>query len=680
MRPVILIGLLVLSCFSESFPSTYDVRTLYPECVSLNTPLNQGACGSCWAFSTTSASADHLCINRHSNEQMAAEHQIQCDTSSDACNGGYVSKALDFQVTDGLVPLSCKTYRDTSTRRCSQTCDSGTSIDSVKFTIKSKRTITSVEDAQKSIMDYGSLVAVYMVKESFDTFFDQAANAEKVYCPEDSHSGDQDITYHAIKIVGWTQANNSNNSLTDAWIVQNSWGSRWGNKGYFYIQRGVDAFEIESQMYQPEVEMVEDPCNTHLDCDSCHAAPKYTETGVDYQCRYCSTSDMCVSVKVSTTSNIALNAHLQRGHRYTNSGRRIVNNTDTEPTQTYTPRYGQCSEFAATCPLDDCLQMSHDPLRCVKHSGCGYCASSKKCKRGHMGKINSGICLDFKETKTELIRSFPCLDVPVSASDVGCKAREADGCVYCQSSGACLNSNPLDATKPLTGQCQQEHFSFTPTTVKCEDRANLLMCDAGSSSGCKWEAGDNKCVNSSSSAVTSNEGTQSLLQSRRARALQNTAAASLSKESECLQLDCDSCDRSAGCVWCHSTQSCIAFDSSANKTECTRCINQDTGLYSRCSQCTSYSSCDDCALDPECGWFVHMSLCMPGRQEPAVEAKAIDPAFENDTFYAYKLRCPIVLSDTSSWETKTFSGAHTVRSFTCTAVFFIFFVLCGIGL
>ena len=50
---------------------------------------------------------------------------------------------------------------------------------------------------------------------------------------------------HSIVILGWGKDVKSGNKV---WIVRNSFGPNWGEKGDLYIRRGQNDFGIESEM------------------------------------------------------------------------------------------------------------------------------------------------------------------------------------------------------------------------------------------------------------------------------------------------------------------------------------------------------------------------------------------------------------------------------------------------
>lgn len=80
---------------------------------------------------------------------------------------------------------------------------------------------------------------------AFEVYSDFMLYKEGIY----HHTGLQDdfnpfeLTNHAVLLVGYGTDPKSGEKF---WIVKNSWGTSWGEDGYFRIRRGTDECAIES--------------------------------------------------------------------------------------------------------------------------------------------------------------------------------------------------------------------------------------------------------------------------------------------------------------------------------------------------------------------------------------------------------------------------------------------------
>lgn len=83
---------------------------------------------------------------------------------------------------------------------------------------------------KNAILEYGSVSIMY---NSSDSYYNYSTAAQ--YC-NDARAG----VDHAVTIIGWDDSYSRNNFKTapaenGAWLVRNSWGSYWGDSGYFWL-------------------------------------------------------------------------------------------------------------------------------------------------------------------------------------------------------------------------------------------------------------------------------------------------------------------------------------------------------------------------------------------------------------------------------------------------------------
>ena len=180
------------------------------------TPVkDQGQCGSCWDFAATGAFESAVLINTDIEMDLSEQQVLSCNTGGSSCNGGWMEDAYDIFMNNGAVYESCMPYEADDDVPCTQE-----ECDPVAW-------MTGYVDVPNNINSIKNALLVGPVSTTFMVYNDFYWNC---YWHEDTG----DIN-HAVVIVGWDD--NMCGGL-GAWIVKNSWGTNWGDEGYFYMPYG----------------------------------------------------------------------------------------------------------------------------------------------------------------------------------------------------------------------------------------------------------------------------------------------------------------------------------------------------------------------------------------------------------------------------------------------------------
>lgn len=152
------------------------------------------------------------------------------DGNIDDDSGTTISTGIQAMAKYGLCSERCWPYNiDKFTKKPSKSCYS----EGLKHKIVTYQHVAQNKDSIKSCLASGFPIALgIMVYPGLES--DVAAQTGYVPMPSE---GDQLLGGHAILCVGYDDSK-------QVWIMRNSWGTGWGDKGYFYLPYGylVDGF------------------------------------------------------------------------------------------------------------------------------------------------------------------------------------------------------------------------------------------------------------------------------------------------------------------------------------------------------------------------------------------------------------------------------------------------------
>jgi C1A family cysteine protease len=219
-----------------SLPARWDARE-----AGLVSPVkNQGACGSCYAFAAAADLESRILAQYGQLVDISENHLKECHYEGRSCNGGNATMVMNLVTRQGAVLESCDPY-EAADVACATAC-------TLRYAVRGWSWLQGAElpdvaSLKQALLDHGPLSTTVFAGDAstpaWRTAFAAWNGGDGLH-----HEGDE-VSNHAVQLVGWDDDHPHAGGGTGCWIVKNSWGAAWGDScdldgeaGYFYIAYG----------------------------------------------------------------------------------------------------------------------------------------------------------------------------------------------------------------------------------------------------------------------------------------------------------------------------------------------------------------------------------------------------------------------------------------------------------
>ncbi len=216
---------------TDTIPSSYDLRTTG----KVTSVKDQGPCGSCWAFGTFGSLESALLpgatwdFSENNLKNLSGFDVSPCSGGNAHMSMAYMARWGDPLFQAGPVKESDDPYQPTDTNSSPPGLLPQKHLQDV-ILIGGRGSAINNDALKSAVMTYGAL--------DTSMYWDDSA-----YNPATSsfyYSGSSTATNHAVTLVGWDDnypAGNFTNPPpgSGAFLIKNSWGTSWGQAGYFWI-------------------------------------------------------------------------------------------------------------------------------------------------------------------------------------------------------------------------------------------------------------------------------------------------------------------------------------------------------------------------------------------------------------------------------------------------------------
>ena len=186
---------------------------------------DQGQCGSCVSFCTVAVVEAIASIELGKALDLSEADLHFCSAHGATCDGWWPTDAYNALITRGTPDEACFPY-SSAFNGSAPSCHTGKNREGRSVRVTESSALVSIDERKHWLTTVGPCSAVFHV---FDDFF---AYRSGIY----RHVTGTEKGTHCVEIVGYSD-------VDQCWICKNSWGTGWGEQGFFriaYGQAGID--------------------------------------------------------------------------------------------------------------------------------------------------------------------------------------------------------------------------------------------------------------------------------------------------------------------------------------------------------------------------------------------------------------------------------------------------------
>lgn len=214
-----------LRSFGDVNAKRFDLRD-----VNGVTPVrDQGTCGSCWAFSAVASMESNYALKNGEFIDISEQAVLGCSGAGSCSQGGWYTSVFSWLLDDSSSFLTDESSSPYVSQDLCSVDVNPVDIKVINYGMLETEDWYSykndISEIKNAIVKYGAVsAALYSGNNDFLSYKSGVIRNNNEYDPD-----------HAITIVGWDDD-------LQAWLIKNSWGEFWGEKGYGWV--GYDACNI----------------------------------------------------------------------------------------------------------------------------------------------------------------------------------------------------------------------------------------------------------------------------------------------------------------------------------------------------------------------------------------------------------------------------------------------------